>query len=194
MEWLGRRAIVILPGHLDASNAVPVGAELLAVISRGAGVLIVDMTATASCDHAGADAMVRAWQRAIGNGTPLRLVAPAPIVRRVLAVNGLDHLVSIYPSREAAIAAGPPAEAAAAAGREHVGQELLDQTVQSLFHAALSLQAALDAPYEAGKEFISDALQCLDSTIREIRDHLFTTRGRAMPSPPGLGPSPAGDQ
>lgn len=192
VEWLGHQAIVALPDYLDASNAVPAGEELLAVISRGAGVLIVDMTATASCDQAGADAMVRAWRRAIGNGTQLRLVAPAPIVRRVLAVNGLDQLVSVYPSREAAIAAGHlPVEAAAAAWQEQSGQELLGKTVESLFHVALGLQAVLDAAPEAGRERISGALQRLDGTIREIRGHLFTVRSRVIQHSPG--PRPARD-
>ena len=79
--------------------------ELLSVINRGATALIADMTATVSCDHAGADAMVRAYQRAAVSGTQLRLVVTTQIVRRVLSLNGLDRLVSIYPSLEAATAA-----------------------------------------------------------------------------------------
>jgi PAS domain S-box-containing protein len=38
----------------------------------------------------------------------LRLVVTAPVVRRVLGIEGLDRLVSIYPTLEAATAAGPP--------------------------------------------------------------------------------------
>ena len=64
------------------------------------------MTATASCDHAGADAVVRAYQRAVASGTQLRLVVTAEIVRRVLSINGIDRLISIYPSVDAATAAG----------------------------------------------------------------------------------------
>jgi anti-sigma B factor antagonist len=105
VEWVGRQAIVRLPDHVDLSNAGPVGEELLAVINRGAAALIVDMTATSSCDYAGADALVRAYQGVVATGTQLRLVAPAQVVRRVLSLNGLDPLVSVYPSREAAIAA-----------------------------------------------------------------------------------------
>lgn len=74
--------------------------------SRGAATLILDMTATASCDHAGADAVVRAYQRAVASGTQLRLVVTAEIVRRVLSINGIDRLISIYPSVDAATAAG----------------------------------------------------------------------------------------
>jgi hypothetical protein len=44
--------------------------------------------------------------------------------RRVVSVNGLDRLISIYPTREVAIAAEAPAAAASLqpAGAEHDGQ------------------------------------------------------------------------
>ena len=84
--------------------------ELLAVTDRGARALIADMTATTSCDHAGADAVERAFRRAVICGTELRLVVTAEHVSRVLSLSGLDHLVPIYPSLEAATAASPSAE------------------------------------------------------------------------------------
>jgi hypothetical protein len=65
---------------------------------------------TTSCDHAGADAVVRAFQRAVISGTKLRLVVTAEHVSRVLSLSGLDHLVPIYPSLEAATSASPLAE------------------------------------------------------------------------------------
>jgi anti-sigma B factor antagonist len=117
VEWVRRQAIVRLPDNVDLSNAGPVGEELLAVINRGAAALIVDMTATSSCDYAGADVLARAYQGVVATGTQLRLVAPDQVLRRVLSLNGLDPLISVYPSREAAIAAGEPAaNAATAAG------------------------------------------------------------------------------
>ena len=66
------------------------------------------MTVTVSCDHAGVDAVARAYQRAVVSGTQLRLVVTAPLVRRVLSIEGMDRLVSIYPSLEPAIAASVP--------------------------------------------------------------------------------------
>ena len=105
----GEQAIVTLPEHINVSNAGQIREELLVVINRGAATLIADMTATMSCDQAGADAVVRAHQRAVAAGTELRLVVTAQIVHRVLSMCGLDRLVSIYPSLEAALAARPPA-------------------------------------------------------------------------------------
>ena len=109
VEWMGRQAVVPLPEHIDMSNVGQIREQLLSVIKRGAAVLIADMTATMSCDYAGADAVARAFQRAVVNGTQMRLVVTASVVRRVLGIEGLDRLVSIYPSLEAAIAAGTPA-------------------------------------------------------------------------------------
>lgn len=54
----------------------------------------------------GAEALARAHHRAAANGTQLRLVVTADPVRRVLSFSGLDLLVSVYPTVEAAVAAG----------------------------------------------------------------------------------------
>ena len=110
VRWAGKQAVVTLPEDIDLSNAGQIREQLLTVINRGAAVLIADMTATISCDYAGAEAVIRAHQRAVISGTDLRLVVTAQIVRRVLSYNGLDRLLSIYPSLEAAQAVGAPAE------------------------------------------------------------------------------------
>src|SRR5271165_5926816 len=106
VEWTGRQAIVAFPGHVDVSNVGPLRDRLLSVINRGPAVLIGDMTDTISCDHLAVEAVARACQRAEINGTQVRLVVTAPVVRRVLSIEGLDRIVSIYPSLEAATAAG----------------------------------------------------------------------------------------
>ena len=106
VEWAGRQAVVAFPGHVGISNVDQLRDRLLAVINRGAAVLIADMTVTASCDHAGVEAIARACQRASISGTRVRLVVTAPAVRRVLTIEGLDRLVPIYPTLEAATAAG----------------------------------------------------------------------------------------
>jgi anti-anti-sigma factor len=107
VEWTGRQAVVAFPGHVDVSNVSQLRDRLLSVINRGATVLIADMTDTTSCDHQAVEAVARACQRAAINGTQVRLVVTAPVVRRVLSIEGLDRLVSIYPSLEAAIGRGP---------------------------------------------------------------------------------------
>ena len=108
VRWENQQAVVTMPEHIDVTNVTQLREQLLSLINRGAAVLIADMTATASCDHAAMDAIARAYQRAAVSGTQLRLVVTAPVVRRVLGIEGLDRLVSIYPTVEAATAAGTP--------------------------------------------------------------------------------------
>lgn len=115
VAWSGTWAVVTLPEHIDAQNTGPFRDELLGLVNRGPEVLIADMTQTVSCDYGGADALVRAYHRASVNRTQLRIAAASPLVRRVLSVHGLDRLVSVYPSLEAAQAARPPRSASVAA-------------------------------------------------------------------------------
>ena len=111
VRWAGRQALVALPEHIDVSNAGQIREELLSVINRGAEALIADMTATLSCDHAGANAVARAYQRAVVSRTELRLVVTSGVVLRMLGMTGVGRLVPVYPSVEAALAARSPARA-----------------------------------------------------------------------------------
>ena len=108
VTWAGRRATISFPGRVDISNASQLQDRLRAVISRGAALLVADMSGTASCDHAAVEVVARACQRAAINGTQVRLVVTAPVVRRVLSLEGLDRLVAIFPSAEAAAAEAVP--------------------------------------------------------------------------------------
>jgi hypothetical protein len=67
VRWAGQQAVVALPGQRDTPNAGQIREELLSVINGSATALIADMTATTSCGHAGADAVVArpgaSWQQ-----------------------------------------------------------------------------------------------------------------------------------
>jgi anti-anti-sigma factor len=104
----GQRAVVIFPEHVGVADAAQASEQLLAAFDDGAAVVIADMSATASCGHACLDALGRAYQQAQVRRAELRLVATAPTVRRQLAAQGLDRLVPVYSSVDAAIAAGEP--------------------------------------------------------------------------------------
>jgi PAS domain S-box-containing protein len=107
VRWAGRQAIVTFPAHIGVSNASQLSDRLLAVINRGAEVLVGDLAGTLSCDHSAVAAVARACQRAAIGGTRVQLVVTAPAVRRVLAIEEVDRLVPIYPSLEAATADTP---------------------------------------------------------------------------------------
>ena len=194
MRWMGRQAVVTLPEHIDRSNAGPVREQLLWVINRGAVVLIADLAATVSYDYSGADALARAYQRAVASRTELRLVVTAGVIRRVFSLSGLDRLVSVYPAVGAAIAAGAgrgevPGQPAAAAiplagpGPADRSGELLDWVVATIFHVGMSLQAASDLPRDATAKSIREALGRLDDLVLLIRYHMFTGPGEIQPGP-----------
>lgn len=201
VRWAGGRAVVTLPGYIDVTNASQIGDQLLSVISRGATELIADMTATVSCDHAGAAAVARAYQWAAANGTPLRLVITAEIVRRVLSLNGLDRVIPVYPSLEAATAGaerrdapGEPeiaettpavpgtADSSSAAGPAGSARELLDWVVNSIFAVGVLLEGAHELPHDAAGPRITEALHRLDDVVREVRDHVLAQRVQAAQS------------
>ncbi len=100
------------PEQVDVFNAGLIREQMLAVISRGAAVLIGDMTDTLSCDRAGAEAIALAYQQAQASGTDLRLVVSSEVVQRVLATGDVDRVVSLYPFVSASLAAPNPGDGA----------------------------------------------------------------------------------
>jgi anti-sigma B factor antagonist len=102
--WVGRVAVMTLPGEVDISNAGQIRQNLTAVIARDASLIIADMSATTFCDSAGVTALVRAVRAANASGAGLRIAASAPAVTRVLAITGVDRLIEVYPSVAAAMA------------------------------------------------------------------------------------------
>ena len=113
MQWLDRHVLVTMPERIDQPAAAAVGEQLLTIIHGDALVLILDMTRTEACDHAGGGMLARVYQRAVVRGTELRLVATDEKVRRVLTLTGVDRLVPLYASVAAALAATAPGESAA---------------------------------------------------------------------------------
>jgi len=102
VTWSGQIAVVMLPAEIDLTIADAVREALLSVLNAGALGLVVDMTATTFCDSAGITALVRAARRADANGATMRLAITALPVLRVFSLVGIDRLIDIYPSADAA--------------------------------------------------------------------------------------------
>ncbi len=193
VQRAGRPAVVTLPQHIDSSNAGQIREQLLWVINCGAVVLVADMTGTISCDYYGVEALACAHQRAVANGTQLRLVVTADAVCRVLTLNGLDRLVVVYPDLDGAIAAGterrevPGGQRTGTAGHTARAEEPLASLVYSIFAVGMMLQAAVDLPPDVTAQRITEALRRLDDAVREARDHVFAGHGQgARSSEPDL--------
>ena len=199
VQWTGRQAVVTLPKHIDGSNAGRIRERLLWVINRGATVLIVDLAGTASCDYSGADALARAHHRAVANGTELRLVVTADVVRQVLSLSGLGRLAGVYPDLDGALAAGTElSEAAGEPGTAVIADqmvyagELLDSVTHNIIIVGLMLQAAADLPRDTAARRVTEALGRLDDVVLEVRDQVLADRGlgvrpaRAWRPPPDV--------
>jgi anti-anti-sigma regulatory factor len=109
---------VTLPERIEEPNARLVREQLLSIVGSDVLVLVLDMTATTACDHAGGVALARVYQRAVASGTELRPVVTDDGVRRVLTVSGVGRLVRVYDTVAAALAATRPGDniAVAASG------------------------------------------------------------------------------
>jgi anti-anti-sigma factor len=105
VRWMGEQAVVTMPAEIDAVNADAVRRAVLAAASQGAAVLIIDMSATTFCDSAGVQVIIDTYRRAAASHTRLLLVVTA--VRRIFTLVGVDQLIPIYPTLEAALATAP---------------------------------------------------------------------------------------
>jgi len=110
VRWLNRHALVTLPQRVEESNAKPVSEQLLSIVNDDVLVLVLDMTATAACDHAGGEALNQVYQRAMASGTELRPVVTNEDVRRVLTMSGVGRLVPVYANVAGALAATRPGD------------------------------------------------------------------------------------
>lgn len=101
---LRRMPIVTPPLEVDIGNAEAFGAALTAA-SRDHTTVVVDMTSTEFCDSSGLSALAAALCRAQAAGGELRLVVGSPVVRKVLAVTGMDSVCVVFDQLPEAIAA-----------------------------------------------------------------------------------------
>jgi anti-anti-sigma factor len=95
-------AIVRMPDEIDIANAGRLVAELASACESGASIVIADMTHTTFCDASGARMLVVAHKRAADSGIELRAAVASPRVRRILILLGLDSVMPIHPSLDAA--------------------------------------------------------------------------------------------
>ena len=100
--------IVPLPAEIDIANGAAVGQQLCSAFAPGVTIVIADMTATVFCDSSGISQLVLAHHCAAAHHAQLRLAVPHDQVRDVLKVTGVDRLLAIYPSLDAALAAAFP--------------------------------------------------------------------------------------
>ena len=91
----GSRRTLFVTGELDVATAsVLVGAVDGALDGQG-GEVCLDFSALKFMDSSGARAVMHAHDKAVSLGSRLVILFPAPVVRRVLELMGLDRVMEI---------------------------------------------------------------------------------------------------
>ena len=105
VQQAGQHAVITMPAEIDAANADEARRALLAAVGSSAAILVIDMSGTTFCDSAGLKAIIAAHTQAAKAGTQLRLVTTA--VLRIVTIVGIDQLIPVYPTLEAALSEAP---------------------------------------------------------------------------------------
>ena len=87
-------AVVVLSGELDAHTATQLRALLAEQLLAGPGNLVVDLSELSFIDSAGLATLIAADKGTRRAGMKLVLAAPAPSVRQVLTITGIDAVLA----------------------------------------------------------------------------------------------------
>ncbi|HVL05848.1 MAG TPA: STAS domain-containing protein [Acidimicrobiales bacterium] len=102
-QWCGW-TIVEVDGELDVYTASLLHARLGALAVRHPGV-VIDLSGVPFLDASGLGVLVEGLSRARAGGGTLRLAGPSRLAR-LLEIAGLEAVLPMYPSAEAAVADG----------------------------------------------------------------------------------------
>jgi anti-sigma B factor antagonist len=94
--------IVTVEGELDLTSADNLYRRGRTAIGRHARLLLLDLAKVSFCDSSGLCAFVRIANEADAAGCSYGLVAPQPMVRKVLRITGLDQRLPVFPTVEEA--------------------------------------------------------------------------------------------
>lgn len=101
--WTAQMAVVSVSGELDAASAPRLRAVLEQALGRRPGLLVLDLLAVSFCGSAGLSLLLETRRQAErqGCGTP---IAAGPPVRHPVELLGLDEILTLHPTVEAALA------------------------------------------------------------------------------------------
>ncbi|MEX2103411.1 MAG: STAS domain-containing protein [Gaiellaceae bacterium] len=101
-------------GELDLYTAPRLSSQVGELIALGAAGLVVDLTETTFIDSTALHVLLDAKKRVHAVGGELVVVCPSPHVRRIFEITGVDGLLRLFGSLEAALEALSPQGAHAA--------------------------------------------------------------------------------
>lgn len=96
--------VAALRGRLDTSTAASAEEKLLGMIGGG-GAVVADLADVHYVSSAGLRVLLKAAKQAKAGGSAFGICSPQPPVREVLEISGFDKILSIYATRDEALAA-----------------------------------------------------------------------------------------
>ncbi len=100
-----KTTVLHLAGELDADDAPAVRTLLAEQVLSGSGSLVVDLSGLTFIDSAGLAALIAAHKGTRSAGTSLVLAGLSAPVAKIMSVTGLDGVLTVAPTVEAALAA-----------------------------------------------------------------------------------------
>ncbi|MFD5745223.1 STAS domain-containing protein [Streptomyces massasporeus] len=91
-------AVARVSGELDYVSGPVVRAELMNLIARVEGLLVLELSGVSFCDSAGLNVLLQAWKQADMRGAFVVLADVSGPVRRILQMTGVDQVVRVYGS------------------------------------------------------------------------------------------------
>jgi anti-anti-sigma factor len=88
-------AMVEVTGVIDVTSSGRLAQRLSELITSGHPRLVVDLSRVGLCDASGLRALLSAREQAETAGGMFRLIAPQPIVAKVLDITGLDQVLDV---------------------------------------------------------------------------------------------------
>ena len=88
--------IVNMPAELDLTTSEDVVAQGCAAIACLARLVLLDLTGLSFCDARGLSAFVRIANQADAAGCGFGLIAPRPLVAKILRICGLDSRLPVF--------------------------------------------------------------------------------------------------
>ncbi|MET0701473.1 MAG: STAS domain-containing protein [Mycobacterium sp.] len=101
-NWVARTAVIAVAGDLDMITAPDLADAIRAAAAQGPTALIVDLSKVGFLGSAGMSALVGAHQEISGSAR-FGVVADGPATSRPLRLLGLDTLLTLYQTLDAAL-------------------------------------------------------------------------------------------
>lgn len=95
--------VAALSGRIDSARAPAVREQLLRLLRPAASKLVLDLTLVTDIDAVGLAVLVGTERRARLLGGSLRLAAARPAVSKAVHAAGLDWLLGVFPTVQAAV-------------------------------------------------------------------------------------------